>query len=100
MRIDELRQAIIAHLSDNPQDGDSLILACTTGLKLALAKAEERAGECSTAMLAALILADSKRLAAPMRQTLYELIAKSVDHPNAAPIERKFAQFAKDNSNG
>lgn len=93
-KLSELCAAIYTHLRDNPNDSAAVFSACSSGMNAALDKVQEYASECSTAMLSALILADSKRIAPEMRGTLFGLIAKACDRPNASPVEKKFAAEA------
>ena len=96
MRKSDILAAVVAHLEANPADFQEFVTAVGAGLQGALARAHEANTRSDQAMMAALLLADEKRIGAELRQTLLERIAGAIRKQNASPVERKFLALAQD----
>lgn len=81
-------------LQQNPEWLPTAFSAVSHGSELALAQLKRRAADSDAAALAALCLADTKRLPAELRATLLDKITKPMNPSNLCDLERRFAAKA------
>lgn len=90
-----LCSSIQHHLEANPSDFSAINEAVQSGINSAITNINLQRARADQAMLAALALADTKRLTEDMKVILCRRISTAIHEGSASPVERAFLAKAK-----
>lgn len=90
IRVDALCSQVSAWVEQNPDHMHLIMNAAAFGMSKAMDSMNLRRARADQAMLAALSLADQKRLTPDLRTALCQRIATAINEGSASPVERAF----------